>query len=158
MPKLSYHINCLPIIENYYFYYLVSVIVLMNLDGCFGCNIPQACIPVGFEKFTADLSAIWAIIIELRAGQPTILRATDIYNPLVAEWKRCDIFTACDTCWGNMSDAARKAAEIYNIPFLSRYDTFDGQDHSEDPREKGYIRDDGEHPNEAASQFTAELL
>lgn len=130
----------------------------LDFGGCFGCSTPQACETAAWEKYTADLSAIWAKIIELRLGQPTILRATDIYNPLVEQWNECDIFTACDACWGNMAAAARKAAQAYNIPFLSRYDAFDGQDHTQDPRQKGYIRDDGEHPTELASQFTAGLL
>jgi hypothetical protein len=129
-----------------------------NFDGCFSCSAPQACEPEGWEKYTADMSAIWAKIIELRAGQPTILRATDIYNPLVEQWNSCEIFAACDACWSNMSAAAQKAAQAHNIPFLSRYNAFDGQDHTQDPRGKGYIRDDGEHPTELASEFTAGLL
>jgi len=57
-----------------------------------------------------------------------------------------------------MSDAARLAAEPYGIPFLSRLDAFNGPDHDEDPREKGYIVSDGEHPSDLAAQYTAELL
>jgi hypothetical protein len=130
----------------------------LSFEGCFGCSAPQACEPEAWEKYTADMSAIWAKIIELRLGQPTILRATDLYNPLVASWNDCDIFAACVACWGNMSAAARKAAETYNIPFLSRFDAFGGPEHDQDPIQKGYFTEDGEHPNEAANQFTAELL
>jgi len=104
------------------------------------------------------MKAIWAKILELRAGQPTILRATDIYNPLVSPWNEHDVFEACTVCWGNMSNAARLAAEAYDIPFLSRYDAFNGVNHNEDPREKGYIRSDGEHPSTLAGQYTADLL
>jgi hypothetical protein len=57
-----------------------------------------------------------------------------------------------------MNLAVRMAAEAQNIPFLSRYDDFNGADHGEDPREKGYIRSDGEHPSALASRYTAELL
>jgi hypothetical protein len=130
----------------------------LNFDGCFGCSAPQACESAAWDKYTADMAAIWEKIIALRAGQPTILRATDIYNPSLAQWYDCEIFEPCDVCWGNMSTAVRQAAQKYNIPFLSRYDAFDGQDHKEDPGEKGYIRDDGEHPTDLASQVTAELL
>jgi hypothetical protein len=44
------------------------------------------------------------------------------------------------------------------IPFISRYDAFNGPDHLEDPREKGFILEDGEHPTELAGFFTSELF
>jgi hypothetical protein len=130
----------------------------LDLDGCFFNRSPASCNPETFEQYTADMKAIWAKILELRAGQPTILRATDIYNPLVSPWNEAGVFDACTECWENMSHAARLAADAYNFPSLSRYDAFNGGNHSEDPREKGYIRSDGEHPTELAGEFTAELL
>ena len=130
----------------------------LDFGGCFGCSAPQACEAEAWEKYSADMSAIWAKIIELRAGQPTILRATDLYNPLVEQWNDCEIFTACEACWSNMSAAARQAAQAYNIPFLSRFDAFGGPQHDQDPLQKGYFTDDGEHPSDAANQFTAGLL
>jgi hypothetical protein len=130
----------------------------LDFGGCFDYKAPESCGPESFEKYTADMKAIWAEILELRAGQPTILRATDIYNPLVDPWNEHGVFEACTVCWENMSNAARLAAEAYDIPFLSRYDAFNGEDHNEDPREKGYIESDGEHPSELAGQYTAELL
>ena len=130
----------------------------LDLDGCFVNSAPAACTPETFAQYTTDLKAIWAKILALRAGQPTILRATDIYNPLVSPWNEAGVFDACTECWENMSHAARLAAEAYNIPFLSRYDAFNGTEHTEDPREKGYIHGDGEHPSELMNQRTAELL
>jgi predicted dienelactone hydrolase len=130
----------------------------LDLKACFVSQAPASCNPETFVQYTADMKAIWAEILALRAGQPTILRATDVYNPLVSPWTEGGIFEACTECWENMSHAARLAAEAYNIPFLSRYDAFNGTNHSEDPREKAYIQADGEHPTELANQFTAELL
>jgi hypothetical protein len=104
------------------------------------------------------LIAIWDEIVQLREGQPTVLRATDLYNPLVVDWQEAGVFEACTTCWENMSDAARRAAEARNIPFLSRLDAFNGLAHDEDPRAKGFIVSDGEHPSELAARYTAELL
>jgi hypothetical protein len=130
----------------------------LNLDGCFVFQAPDTCDPEDFEKWISDLKAIWAEILVLRNGQPTILRATDLYNPLVIPWKEQGVFEACTRCWENMSDAARLAAEAYRIPFLSRLDAFNGPNHVEDPREKGYIVGDGEHPSDLAAQFTAGLL
>ena len=51
-----------------------------------------------------------------------------------------------------------RTPNAFNIPFLSRYDAFNGPNHDEHPREKGYIRGDGEHPTELASEYTAKLL
>lgn len=130
----------------------------LNIWGCFSSQPPASCSPSTYEKYTADMKAIWAEIFKLRKGKVTILRATDIYNPLVNSWQEHGVFEACTECWVNMSDAARLAAEAYNIPFLSRFDAFNGPSHDEDPREKGYIREDGEHPTELMAQVTAELL
>lgn len=130
----------------------------LNLDGCFIFQPPGTCEPETFEKWISDLKAIWAEILVLRNGQPTVLRALDLYNPLVSPWKERGVFEACTRCWENMSNAARQAAEAYGIPFLSRLDAFNGPNHVEDPREKGYIVSDGEHPSDLAAQFTAELL
>jgi hypothetical protein len=130
----------------------------MDFNGCFAFTAPKSCEPTTFEKYTEDMNAIWAEILKLRKGKETILRATDIYNPLVSGWKEKGAFEACTKCWVNMSEAARLAAVANNVPFLSRLDAFNGVDHAEDPREKGYIREDGEHPTELGAQFTAELL
>jgi hypothetical protein len=37
-------------------------------------------------------------------------------------------------------------------------EAFNGTDFTENPREKGYIAKDGEHPTELMGQYTAELL
>lgn len=130
----------------------------LDLEGCFGCSAPNNCAPEAFALYQQHLEAIWAEIIKARAGQPTLLVATDIYNPLLEQWDQCSIYEACNICWQGMSTAARQAAEAHGIPFISRYDAFDGQDHREDPRLKGFIRNDGEHPTAEAGQFFGELI
>jgi hypothetical protein len=130
----------------------------LNMNGCFYNVEPEACDMDRFTQYIADLESIWGKIIELRDGQPVILRATDLYNPLVSGWQESGVFETCTACWENLSAASRQAADSYGIPFLSRLDAFDGVDHSEDPREKGYIREDGEHPSQLGAEFTARLL
>jgi hypothetical protein len=130
----------------------------IELDGCFMSKSPGACELERFSAYKADLDFIWKTIIELRAGQPTILRATDIYNPLLVHWQKSGVVEPCTRCWVNLSTAARQAAENLGIPFLSRFDAFNGTDHLEDPRKKGYILEDGEHPAALANEFTARLL
>jgi hypothetical protein len=126
--------------------------------ACFSSKEPGPCSMDTLEKYIADLKGIWEEIFILREGQPTILRATDIYNPLVTNWQKNGVFEACTECWVNLSEANRIAAEAYNIPFLSRLEAFGGPDYTENPREKGYIANDGEHPTDLMGQHTAELL
>lgn len=130
----------------------------LDLDVCFESGLPESCGPETLERWISDLIAIWDEIIQLREGQPTILRATDLYNPLVVPWQEAGVFEACTKCWENLSDAARSAAEARSIPFLSRLNAFNGPAHDEDPRIKGFIISDGEHPSELAARYTAELL
>jgi hypothetical protein len=130
----------------------------LDFEGCFGFKPLVSCPPESFEQYTADLQAIWSAIIEARDGQPTILRATDFYNPVVSRWLKYDQFKECDVCWSNQSNAVRLAAEALGIPFLSRYEAFNGTSHTEDPREKGFVISDGVHPSDKASRYTAELL
>jgi hypothetical protein len=132
----------------------------LSIQRCFGnvAGTPAPCTSKGFEKYTADLETIWAIIFELRTGKPTILRALDYANPFVSRWNENQIFDACTTCWECVSAAARQAAEAFHIPFLSRYDIYNGVDHNIDPGQQGYIGGDGIHPNGLAQQYTAELL
>ncbi len=126
--------------------------------GCFNVSPPKACDMGTYAQYTDDLKAIWKEIITLRHREPTILWATDIYNPLVEDWDRNNIFDACNVCWENMSAANSQAAEAYGIPFLSRYAAYNGVDHRENPIQKGYIQEDGEHPSEQGAQFIAGLL
>jgi lysophospholipase L1-like esterase len=129
-----------------------------SINRCFASIPPASLTPQAFDKYTADLKAIWAKIFELRSGQPTILRAIDVANPFVSSWKKNQVFDACTVYWEGVSTAVRQAAEAYHIPFLSCYDAFNGVKHDQDAGQKGYIGSDGIHPNDLANQLTAELL
>jgi len=69
-----------------------------DFEGYFHFRAPGPCSPESLGKYTADVEALWAKILELRAGQPIILRATDIYNPLVSPWTKFEILEACTEC------------------------------------------------------------
>jgi hypothetical protein len=132
----------------------------MDFGGCFSETASQvgSCDPRSFTVWIEHLKSIWGEILRLREGKPTILRATDLYNPLVAPWQETGIFDECTKCWMTISEAARQAAEAYNIPFLSRLDVINGPNHDLDPRTMGYITEDGEHPTPLLAQFTAQKL
>ncbi len=57
-----------------------------------------------------------------------------------------------------MNGAARQAAADHGVPFVSLYDSFNGPQHNQDPRAKGLIRQDGEHPSAEGAALIAELL
>ncbi len=132
----------------------------LNIRRCFGnvTGTPEPCPSNGFDEYAADLEAIWARVFELRSGQPTLLRALDAASPFVSRWNANGSFEACTACWECGSTAARRAADAFHVPFLSRYDVYNGAGHDQDPKQQGYIGADGVHPNGLAQQYTAELL
>jgi lysophospholipase L1-like esterase len=129
-----------------------------DIDKCFRRQPVDSCPPQAFEVYIADMQELWELVFELREGQPIIVRAVDLYNPFVATWQESGAFESCTACWEIFSQATRRAAEAYGIPFLSRFDAFSGPDHDEDPRAKGLIMEDGQHPSPLASELTAQML
>lgn len=128
--------------------------------NCVGLTDPgRVDIPAdAFKRYQADMSAIYDEIARLRAGRPLILRAAGIYNPAISVWREKGFADVCVTFWEGQNDAVRRAAEEHEVQFVDTYAAFNGPNHDEDPRTKGFIREDGEHPSEAGAQFYAELL
>lgn len=111
-----------------------------------------------FARYRADLGAIYDEIAGLRAGRPLILRAVGIYNPALSVWREKGFADVCEAFWEGQNDAVRNAAEENGVQFVDTYAAFNGPSHDQDPRTRGFIREDGEHPSEAGAQFYAELL
>ncbi len=138
----------------------VDIPTFQSIQKCFGNMVgaPLPCSAAGSEGYTKDLEAIWTTVFTLRSGRPTILRGLDAASPFIPRWNASNIFAACTTCWECYSAAARRASEANGIPFLSRYDAYNGVNHDQDPAAQGYIGGDGVHPNGLAQDHTAELL
>ena len=119
---------------------------------------PDSCTIDMYQPYTDNLKSIYKEIFSLRNGQPTIIRATDLWNPIISEHRKRNMETACTRCWEIRNAAVSNAADTFNIPFVSLYDEFNGRDHNEDPREKGYIGEDGMHASEKGRQVIADLL
>lgn len=100
------------------------------------------------------LDAIW----EARDGEPTVLRVTDIYAPVVAEWEELGMREACLAQSETMSSALRATAEAHGATFVSALDVYNGPDRLQDPVEAGLVGNDGVHPSEAGGQAMAEAL
>lgn len=106
------------------------------------------------EAIGRTIDAIW----DAREGRPTVLRVTDIYVPVYDQWKEAGIYDACRLAMETQSEAVRSAAEAHGATMVSAYDVYNGEDHEEDPVDKGYIGGDGIHPTPAGSQAMAEAL
>ena len=119
---------------------------------------PEDCTLQLYEPYIENLKAIYEEILALRNGKPTIIRALDFYNPLISEHRKRNMEIECTQCWESFNTAIRQAADAFNIPLVSVYDKFNGLNHDEDPREKGYIGFDGCHTSKQGQQVTADLL
>ena len=132
-----------------------------GLEQCIDCRLnipPDSCTARMYKPYIENLKSIYEKIFSLRQGQPTIIRAVDMYNPLVSVHREFNIETECTQCVEIFNAAVRNAASAFHIPLVSVYDAFNGPGHDEDPREKGYIGDDGVHTTEKGRQTIADLL
>ena len=111
-----------------------------------------------FAPYSDVLRDIYDIVFELRAGEPTVIRAFDSFNGMIADWREAGIEAECKATWDSESEALREAADDYGVAMASFYDEFNGPDHDEDPREKGYIRSDGLHASRDGIAVQAEVL
>lgn len=111
-----------------------------------------------FEPYRGVLSSIYEIIFDLRDGKRTIVRAVDMYNPVIADWREAGIEAECTESWKMFAQTIREAAAEYDVPTASMFDAFNGPGHNEDPREKGFIGPDKQHTTEEGKAAMVEVL
>ncbi len=116
------------------------------------------CSPKALAGYKADLDAIIKEISALRKGKPTLIRTYDFYNAIYGEWKKSSKYEEYKRCWEAVSVTIHQVAAEKNIPVAEVYAAFNGPNHNEDPKDKGYIQPDGEHPSEAGAQVIAEAF
>jgi hypothetical protein len=128
--------------------------------NCVSSTAPYArdCAAETFDAYRADLGAIYQEILKLRGDEPVLIRAFDAYNPLYSVYRDRGVYDACLGCWENYNQAIHQAAMEHSVPIARVFDAFNGPDHDEDPRDKGYIRGDGVHTTAAGRQVIAGLL
>jgi hypothetical protein len=130
-----------------------------GMERCIGgTKAPDDCTPELYEPYIENVKAIYNEILALRKGKPTIIRAVDFYNPIISKHRANNMEVECTQCFEIFNSAVRQAAEAYNIPLISVYDAFNGSNHDEDPKEKGYIGSDGVHASDQGRQVIADLL
>jgi lysophospholipase L1-like esterase len=116
------------------------------------------CAPETFDAYRSDLGAVYQEILKLRGEEPVLIRAFDAYNPLYSVYREQGVYDECLGCWENYNQAIHQAAMAHGVPLARVFDAFNGCDHDEDARDKGYIREDGEHTTGAGRQVIADLL
>lgn len=104
------------------------------------------------------MKAILDEIDTIREGRPLIIRMTDHYVPVHADWREFGVDDICTVCLDNFSAAIHQAAESHGVTVISTMDAFNGKDHKHDPREDGFIGGDGVHLSDKGRQLVAKLL
>jgi hypothetical protein len=110
-----------------------------------------------WEPYREDLREIYERIFDLRDGQPTIVRAMDLYVPVLASWREAGIEAECMHYYELFSAAVRSVADEYGVPMVARLDEFNGPGHDQDPVERGLISD-GIHPSGAGQAVMVGML
>ncbi len=111
-----------------------------------------------FDPYIENLGLFYEKVFELREGKPTLIRAFNAYIPIVSIWKEEGFYEECLHCWENYNLAIEMAAANYNVTVAPVFETFNGVDHDEDPRDKGFITYDGIHTTDAGAQAIADDL
>ena len=106
---------------------------------------PGNAAPETFDVYEANIRAVIDEILALRGRSPTVLRAMDAYVPVHAAWRESGVYDACWLFFDEYNQAIHRACAERNVPVARVYDAFNGPDHHEDPRDKGYISADGVH-------------
>jgi hypothetical protein len=121
-------------------------------------NPPEFYTSEDFVPYGDVFRDIFEVIFELRAGEPTVIRAFDMFAGVLVDWREAGTEAECTAAWEAFSGAIREAADEYGVLTASFYDAFNGPDHDEDPRGKGYISDDGFHASLEGQLAQAEVL
>ena len=111
-----------------------------------------------FEPYRDVLVSIYERVFELVGDRPVIVRTIDWPNPFIVDWPLAGVEVECTAAWEAWSDAIGDAAAGFGVPLVSMYDTFNGPDHTEDPRAKGYAGADGWHPSAAGREAMVAAL
>lgn len=111
---------------------------------------PEHNTPADWAPFGDVLRDTLDVVFELRAGQPTVIRTADQFAGQIADWRTAGIEAECTAGWEAHAGVTREVADEYGVATASWYDAFNGPNHDEDPREKGYIHYDGYHQSQDA--------
>lgn len=121
-------------------------------------DLPEPTTVEDWQGYRDSLDQIYDEIWELRAGQPTIVRAYGVFLPWLGQWQHLGIDSACVAGEEAVDQARQEAAEAHGAVFVSAMDVFAGPEHDEDPVAKGLVQEDGMHLNEAGVAMLVDAL
>ncbi len=111
-----------------------------------------------FAPYQALMEEALAKITTARAGKPTAIRVTDIYNAAPDMWVKLGLDADCRSIWDAQHEAISQAAATGGARFVSAYDVFNGPNHDQSPGKKGYLTSDGIHPSSIGADAMAVAL
>jgi len=134
-----------------------------DAPGDWECTPPgpwfvNECSPETFAVYKDHVKQVFELILELRGGQPTIIRTYDSYNPLINQFREAGVYEECKQCWAYFNDAYRQAAEEMNIPIAPVAEIWNGLDWTIDPVDDLGYTSDGIHPNQLGAEVIAQAL
>jgi hypothetical protein len=110
------------------------------------------------QPYRDKLTAIYDEVFALRRGRPTIVRALDLYVPVVAKWRSAGVYDACSAGWLASAKVNAEVAAAHGVPVASLYDVFNGPRHDRDPVKRGLIAPDGLHTTDKAQALILRAL
>jgi lysophospholipase L1-like esterase len=127
----------------------------MEPDGHGGCDGEDTtdCLRDRLESFRVNYDAIIAELFTL-CSPKTIIRTMTYYYGSLADY---GFDGDLRPFYGPVNDHVIQAASEHNIPVALVHLAFNGPDGNEDPADKGYLSDDGLHPNEVGAALIADL-
>jgi lysophospholipase L1-like esterase len=146
-----------------------DVPMVIDTDSCDGpyqepvdwSKFTKACIATEVAKYTPLYEQVFERVVELRAGKPTILRATNRYNDWVGgpgqplPPKGVDATIRVIKAWNTMICGAAEASGFLCADIST---AFNGADGATPSAEGGYLASDYTHPSQQGNDRIAEVL
>ena len=125
--------------------------------GACGGTDNQDCLREALKSYKADTDAIFAELVSLRSPSEVLIRAMDIHEFTVQDWKEAGVFDVINRYKQDANEHMIQVASEHHIPVARVYAAFRGPDGDEDPMDKGYAYD-GFRPTEEGADLMAELF
>ncbi|MCX5975400.1 MAG: stalk domain-containing protein [Coprothermobacterota bacterium] len=111
-----------------------------------------------FAKYETEMGLIADEILALRKGKPTLLRTQGFFCPLYSQYAQWGILDELIPIWERFDAILAQVAIEHGFKAADIYSVFNGANHREDPRDKGLISGDGEHPSAEGRIMIADIF
>jgi lysophospholipase L1-like esterase len=141
--------------------------VYLYKSGICGGEKNNKCLKTAFKKMKSNWGKIFKLVRKLRNKKPTIIRTMNLYYSSVTSDQNSDSYSgdgySSDFAFFNpyllkANSSLRKIALKKKILTADVHLIFNGASGTEDPQIKGYICNDGLHPNDTGYQLMSGAL